>query len=75
MRDAITQAKDRLTAIYYEGIENCRRGRPDRLFSSPVTGSVSLRYQEAYDTWMQLRAQGGDRFALFLGYGKQVEAR
>jgi hypothetical protein len=70
MRDLIAQAEARLMAVYHEGVGNCRRGHPDRLFSPPTPGSVSQRFEDAYETWMRLRAQAGDRFALSLGYGR-----
>lgn len=65
---AVQQAQQNVESIYKEGVENCRRGKPDRLFSSSYPGSVSHRYAAAYETWMVLRARSGDRFARTLGY-------
>lgn len=68
---AVAKAAARVKAIMQEGLANCRAGR-DHLGVLGVGSPLSIQFEDAYKTWMDVRAQAGDTFALSLGYGKRA---
>lgn len=63
---AIGVAAAQVEAIRQESLANIRVGKACILTPGSEIGE---RFEAAYQTWMTLRAQAGDRFALSLGYG------
>jgi hypothetical protein len=52
------------------GLAECRKGMFHRgCFSN--TSPAGRQFAEAYETWMRLRAERKDKFALSLGYGSE----
>jgi len=69
--DQAHQAHQEVRAAMAEGLTHCLNGRIHEGCLNPESPS-GKRFTAAYETWMQLRAEKGNRFALSLGYGPKV---
>ena len=66
------QASHVVEAARMAGVAECRRGHFDQGCLSN-TSPAGKQFASAYGTWMRLRAQAGDKFALSLGYGSSPQ--
>lgn len=70
MNNPVYQAAQRVEEARQEGLAQCRRGHFELGCLNP-TSPAGKAFAVAYETWMNLRATAGDRFALSLGYGRK----
>ena len=70
MRNLIFELQQELHRIRLLSVENGKRGSSDTIWGS---GSLAKSWSATYENWRNLRAQGGDKFALSLGYGSRPQ--